>query len=91
MACRDKEVDRIEPRLERGAGVLKHGASSRINVVATSGASPCAAVCQAVEGAVDTASAADMAWAVANVEDMDEASLIIREPCEELADVEVGG
>lgn len=91
VAGRDKEIDRIEPRLKRGASVLKNCASSRIEVVAAGSASPRTTIGQTVEGGLYTAGAADVARAVADIEDVDEASLIIRETLEERADVELGG
>ena len=91
MARCDKEIDRIEPRLQRRARVLKDGASGRIDMVTTSRASPCTAVAHAVECALDAAGLANVAIPEANTKDVVKASFIIGEALEELANAKVGG
>src|ERR1019366_1620972 len=49
VARRDKQIDRIEPNLERRTGILKDGASGRVNVVATVSAGEGAALLKLVE------------------------------------------
>lgn len=86
-----KEVDRIEPRLQRRPRVLKDGAGGWIDVVATGRAGPSAAIAHAVERAFDAAGLANVTIPEANAEDVFKAGFIIGEALEELADAESGG
>ena len=91
MARGDKEIDRIEPRLQRRPRVLKDGARGRINVVATGCASPSATIAHAVKCAFDAASLANVTIPEANAENVFKAGFIIGEALEEFTDAKVGG
>ncbi len=90
MARRDEQIDRIEPRLERRTGIFKNRAGSRVNVVAAMRAGKGTAVAHAVERRESMALAARMLHAEANVHDVLEASFVIREPGEEVANRKQG-
>ena len=91
VACRDEQVDRIEPNLKRCPGVLKDCASGRIQMIATSRTSPSTAVAHAVKRAIYAASIADVALAKPDRENVLKASFVIREAFEEIADTKVRG
>src|SRR5438270_189560 len=86
MACRDEQIDCIEPNLQGRPRVLKDRPSGRVDVIATGRARERAAVCELVEGAFHAAGAAHMPLAVPDFHDVGETGVVIREAGEKLAD-----
>lgn len=86
VARRDKEVDRIEPRLKRRAAVLKDRAGAGVDVIAAGGAGEGPASGDLVKGALNAAFAADVAKAIADLHDSRQASIVVLELREEVAD-----
>jgi len=89
VACRDKQVDRVKPNLERRACVLKDRASRGVDMITAGSAGKRTAVAHAVERAFDAAGPADVTRSETDVEDMLKASFIIGEPLEKIADAKV--
>ncbi len=91
VARGDKQIDRVEPNLERRPGVLKDCASGRVKMIATRGTSPRTAVAHAVKRAIYAASFTHVTFAETDGIDVLKAGFIIREPFEKIANAEVGG
>ncbi len=85
MPGRDEQIDRIEPNLQRRAGVLKNRPGSRVNVVPAVGARKGAALRELVEGAVYLARTAGMPDAKSYFHDVAQTGGFVRETGEELA------
>lgn len=85
VARRDKEVDRVKPRLQRRAAVLKDRPCARVDMIAASRAGERAATCDLVKGALYAALAADMAKAVADLHNPRQASIVVFELREKVA------
>src|SRR5208282_695050 len=88
MSSHHKKVDRIEPYAERCAAILKNRASAGIHVITTGRARKGVAAGELVKGPLTPARLADMPQAVADFHDVSQASVIVREPGEELTDRE---
>lgn len=84
MARRDKQIDRIEPKLERRPGIFKDRASSRVNVVTTSSARIGPAIFHLVERRFLAAFPAYVAHPETHIHDVIKAGLIIGEAFEEV-------
>ena len=89
VACRDKQIDRIEPNLERCSCILKDGACRGIDVIPASRTSPSATVAHSMESAFSAAGPTNVTLTKADLEDKFKASLIVRETFEEIADAEI--
>ena len=86
VARRAVQIHGIEPRNERGARVLKDGASGRVNVVTAGGANESAAGCQLVVSGFLAASRADEPRAAEpHRHDVVDARRVVGEALKELA------
>lgn len=86
MTRRAEQIDRVEPRNERGARVFEDGASGRVHMVAARRANIGAALLQLVEGAFDRAAlgAVKAGATEANLHDVFKAGFLSREALKEL-------
>src|SRR5208337_4887959 len=82
---RDKEVDRIEPLLQRRPAVLKDGPGTRIKIVAAMRAGKRLTVCELVKRRVFAAFPAYVAQSVTDFHNAGQASVIVRKFGEKLA------
>jgi hypothetical protein len=86
VARRNKQIDRIEPSLQRRVTVLKDRARAGVDMIAALRARIGAALRELVERRISVALDADMPQPVADIHDPLEASIIGWEPGEELLD-----
>jgi hypothetical protein len=85
VARRYKQIDCIEPRLQRRAVVFKNDSSARINMITTSRARKDTAYRDFMKCRILATFAALMAYPVTHFHDVIQTCVIIREAGEELA------
>src|SRR4051794_22684916 len=89
MTCRDEEIDCIEPDRQRCSAILKDRASAGIHMVATVRTRERAAISKLVECAFNTALSAVVPLTMANLHDVGQAGVIVREPSKEFPHCEL--